>query len=576
MAGMKEDKPIQIADHLYWVGHHLTDDRFQCHAYLLEHGESSVLFDPGSVLTFPQTLRKIEKITPFTNIRYFICQHQDPDITGAMPLIDRMNARDDAVLVTHWRTIVLLRHLGLKMKFWDVSEHNWSLDLGGRMLEFVFTPYLHFPGAITTFDRQTGTLLSSDLFGGFTEGCGLFAEDMSVFEGIRAFHEHYMPSHEILLNGMLRLEQLPLEMIAPQHGSILRKPLIQPIIDKLKALDCGLYLMTQRDSRVERLMQLSGTLRAMLRTLHLERELRTIASELLRHIQQVFPAQTLEFLVREGDGFSILKPENRYRGKTIEPGSRLKEAFGLTRDELSLRYGNLIRLSADSLALPTFSSDSGRTEGFAIVSIPEAFEIDEEIEQILTRVSEPLGVALEREDLLRQMERERDAISAIASRDPLTELFTRRYMNEVVTRLVALHDREERASFVVLILDIDHFKGVNDNYGHPVGDAILKSVAETVRNTVRASDVAVRFGGEEVVVIADVPSQEEGVVLAERVRSRVELKQHPIPNGNLTITVSIGVALRRQNEPFNDCLARADAALYCAKHSGRNNVKEAS
>jgi diguanylate cyclase (GGDEF)-like protein len=570
------DKPVQIAERLYWVGHYLSDDKFQCHAYLLEHGDQSVLFDPGSVLTFPQTLRKIEEIIPFTKIRYFVCQHQDPDITGAMPLIDQMNGREDAVMVTHWRTVVLLRHLGLKMPFWEVSEHDWRLDLGGRVLDFVFTPYLHFPGAIATFDRATGTLMSSDLFGGFTEGGGLFAEDMGVYEGIRAFHEHYMPSHEILLSGMLRLEQLPLEMIAPQHGSILRKPLIGPIIDKLKSLECGLYLLTERDSRVERLMQLSGTLRAMLRTLHLERELRTIASELLRLIQQVFPALSLEFLVRDKEEYLLLGPENRYRGIHVEPETLLVESFGLSRGELSPGRGCLIRIRPDALALPTFSSESGRVEGFAILTIAPNIELDAEVEQVLTRVAEPLGVALEREDLLRQMERERDAISAMASRDPLTELHTRRHMNEVVTRLVALHDREPRASFAVLILDIDHFKRVNDTHGHPAGDAVLKGVAEAVRSTIRISDVAVRFGGEEIVVLADVPTLQEGVVLAERVRANLAAKAHEIAGGTLNVTVSLGVALRRQHEPFNDCLARADAALYRAKHGGRNRVCEAT
>jgi hypothetical protein len=90
----------------------------------------------------------------------------------------------------------------------------------------VFTPYLHFPGAFTTFDELTGTLFSSDLFGGFTNDDELVAADMSYFEDIRPFHEHYMPSREILAHGMEDLETLPLELIAPQHGKIIPKPLI--------------------------------------------------------------------------------------------------------------------------------------------------------------------------------------------------------------------------------------------------------------------------------------------------------------------------------------------------------------
>lgn len=103
------------------------------------------------------------------------------------------------------------------MPFWLVEEHDWTLPLEDRRLQFVLTPYLHFPGAFTTFDHGTHTLFSSDLFGGFTSEPQLFAKDESYFEQIRAFHEHYMPSHEILMHGLLRLRELPLKQ--PLHLS---------------------------------------------------------------------------------------------------------------------------------------------------------------------------------------------------------------------------------------------------------------------------------------------------------------------------------------------------------------------
>jgi len=105
---------IEIADHIWWVGHYLKDDVFQCHVYLIEHGDQSILFDPGSKLTFSHTLQKIEELIPFSSIRYFVCHHQDPDITASLPRIDAMISRDDAVLVTHWRAWALLKHYDLK------------------------------------------------------------------------------------------------------------------------------------------------------------------------------------------------------------------------------------------------------------------------------------------------------------------------------------------------------------------------------------------------------------------------------------------------------------------------------
>ena len=80
---------VEIANRVWWVGHYLPGDKFQCHVYLIENGNESVLIDPGSQLTFDGTLRKIEEVMPFSQIRYFICHHQDPDIAGAMSLVEQ-------------------------------------------------------------------------------------------------------------------------------------------------------------------------------------------------------------------------------------------------------------------------------------------------------------------------------------------------------------------------------------------------------------------------------------------------------------------------------------------------------
>ncbi|MDA3810694.1 MAG: MBL fold metallo-hydrolase [Spirochaetaceae bacterium] len=163
------EEPVKIAENIWWVGHYIKNDNFQCHVYLIENGDQSVLIDPGSVLTFNYTLKKIEKIIPFNNIRYFICHHQDPDITGALSNIDKLVKRKDAIIISHWRAIELLKHYGLSFPMLCVEEKGWKLKLGQRELEFIFTPYLHFPGAFCTFDKKSGILFSSDLFGGFTQ-----------------------------------------------------------------------------------------------------------------------------------------------------------------------------------------------------------------------------------------------------------------------------------------------------------------------------------------------------------------------------------------------------------------------
>jgi hypothetical protein len=213
------------------------------------------------MLTFRHTLRKIEEVVPFSHIRYFVCHHADPDIAGALPFIDEMIDRQDAVLITHWRSRMLLKHYDLRLPFWLVDEHDWQLQLADRRLHFVFTPYAHFPGAICTFDTHAGVLFSSDIFGGLTDEFSLFAKDEGYFEAMRPFHEHYMPSREVLGHAMAQIEQHPVRLIAPQHGSIIPEHLVDFMVTKLKMLDCGLYLMAKDSSDIQRLLRLNQTLR---------------------------------------------------------------------------------------------------------------------------------------------------------------------------------------------------------------------------------------------------------------------------------------------------------------------------
>ena len=124
-----------------------------------------------------------------------------------------------------------------------------EINYSNRELEFIFTPYAHFPGAFCTYDKKTGIVFSSDLFGGLTKEFSLYAKDVdSYFEAAKPFHKHYMPSKGVLDHALLQVQNTNLEMIAPQHGSIIKKELINPLIEKLKTLECGLYLLDNYES----------------------------------------------------------------------------------------------------------------------------------------------------------------------------------------------------------------------------------------------------------------------------------------------------------------------------------------
>ncbi|HZC97073.1 MAG TPA: GGDEF domain-containing protein [Bradyrhizobium sp.] len=160
-----------------------------------------------------------------------------------------------------------------------------------------------------------------------------------------------------------------------------------------------------------------------------------------------------------------------------------------------------------------------------------------------------------------------------ASVDPLTGMFNRRGFAEACARVI---EREASAGrpVTVMISDIDHFKGINDRFGHPAGDEILKLFATVVVNNLRISDLSGRVGGEEFAALLPC-SLEEGVLVAERVREAFEASGIVCEEGPVDTTVSIGVAGGPAGTELEVLLAAADTALYQAKRGGRNRVEAA-
>ncbi len=177
----------------------------------------------------------------------------------------------------------------------------------------------------------------------------------------------------------------------------------------------------------------------------------------------------------------------------------------------------------------------------------------------------------------RYAERLRDNMQmsvTMALTDPLTELHNRRYMEGHLQTLIE-KSHAARRPLSLLLLDIDHFKAVNDDYGHDAGDEVLKDFSRRLRKTIRGLDLACRLGGEEFVIV--MPETEIGVAVqvGERIRALIASEPFPIQGGTraIDVTVSIGAAaLSASDREGTALLKRADEALYAAKRSGRNRV----
>lgn len=159
-----------------------------------------------------------------------------------------------------------------------------------------------------------------------------------------------------------------------------------------------------------------------------------------------------------------------------------------------------------------------------------------------------------------------------AVHDGLTGLYNRSYLDEALPRELARAERDERP-VGLLILDIDHFKEVNDRHGHGVGDGVLTRVAELVRSQVRAGDIPCRYGGDELVAVMPGATADEALGIGQRIRVSVADARFADADESLSVTVSVGVAVYpRDAATAAELFRRADRALYGAKDRGRNRV----
>ncbi|MCP3100412.1 GGDEF domain-containing protein [Myxococcus sp. K15C18031901] len=165
-----------------------------------------------------------------------------------------------------------------------------------------------------------------------------------------------------------------------------------------------------------------------------------------------------------------------------------------------------------------------------------------------------------------------DEIYRLTTMDGLTQIYNRRYFDEQLDREISRSRRYERTLSLVL-MDIDHFKAVNDRYGHLAGDSVLKQLASTVRTRIRREDVFARYGGEEFGILLPEVALPGAKQLAEKVRRLVEKQRFEFDRQAIPVTISLGVAVLESlhREP-GDLVRAADERLFDAKSSGRNRV----
>lgn len=168
-----------------------------------------------------------------------------------------------------------------------------------------------------------------------------------------------------------------------------------------------------------------------------------------------------------------------------------------------------------------------------------------------------------------------NSLAEAARTDSLTGIFNRRAIWEQLEYHIVLF-RRYQTPFTLLMCDLDHFKPVNDTYGHDIGDIVLVKTAEKLRESCRNQDFVSRWGGEEFLILLPNTDIQGGAIAAEKIRQKISEQPFEINDQKLVITVSIGIAAYVEGLSIDDCIKQADSAMYQAKREGRNRVAVSS
>jgi len=208
----------------------------------------------------------------------------------------------------------------------------------------------------------------------------------------------------------------------------------------------------------------------------------------------------------------------------------------------------------------------GKVHGLLMLATdaPDGTEVLQGISRMARALADSMSLALANIGL-------QEKLRTQSLRDPLTGLYNRRYMEDALDRYLNMAERSQQATSVVMI-DLDNFKKLNDTHGHAKGDTVLREVAAQLVGALRPSDVASRYGGEELLVILPNCGLEDALLKAEILRSRIASLTE---THGMSISASLGVATVPETSTEADVVAMADKALYAAKQAGRNCVRSA-
>ncbi|MEA2059085.1 MAG: GGDEF domain-containing protein [Thermodesulfobacteriota bacterium] len=285
------------------------------------------------------------------------------------------------------------------------------------------------------------------------------------------------------------------------------------------------------------------------------------AADCLKHI---LGYRVFAFVIKTEKGLEVWLDPKAYKGN-LEP--LFMEDFEISRIE-EISYTNQgfqgdmpgENVSMKSLVSYDLFEEHCRAK---IYMLPKTIITDYH-EELVNIILKSTGVAISRQRKIEQL-------TNAAAVDPLTGCYNRRELEKHLQRCISSVERNRR-NLSIFMFDIDHFKQVNDTYGHQAGDTVLKEITRLVQQNIRTEDILARFGGEEFLVVLPGTGRQEAMEMADRLRHKISTKWIKTQEGHIRITASFGVAAYKPRTDMTQLVKSADTMLYKAKLAGRNLV----
>lgn len=490
-------KPLEIAEGIYRLGARIKGMAMNCNTYLVVDGDEGVLIDPGPVTSFGTTRESLAEILDPAKLSLMVVHHDGPDACSAIPRF--REAGIDVPVACHWRTSVQLGFYGQAGETYVVNEQGWEWSFrSGRSLAFLPAPYCHFAGSIMTWDERTNTLFSGDIFGAMTAGPGMYAdEDPSYAEAMKSFHEHFMPSREILKAVTSSILSLDVALVAPQHGRLIRRDIRQNL-DILRSLACGSFMGT--------------------------------ASAATRDFSESSIDQVTQILNRViGRLAGIFSPGEVRETLRNSPFALRDDAILLESIRIEGDYRDYISLFIEHLVV---------TKGmrwFTLIE-PYLFALLDEYRIPLPRfvIENPAYRFAKTEE-----EKEKDAVLY----DQKTGLYNGAVFRQFLATLLERRDGEPSG---VAYFSIDNLEEINQLYGRKAGDDALKAMVYILKNNISSYPAwnLFKLDAPYIACIADGARPEAVRKMAEKVRQDANDAEFAAAK----LVVSAGIIYSGQNQ----------------------------